>query len=146
MADRVELSKTAYQTRDEAAMGGFLQVQKGGTKWEIQEYGFWVIFEVDEQKGPSYHYTTPQTDRSGGNVKLETPVGHIVHAHCHTHPKSVGTEDFSTGDKESFIKLRKHKRNVVYYLLTPMRQIRLAAAESDFLAGKPIPWLKDVTP
>jgi hypothetical protein len=54
-----ELSKAAYNTLEEAAMGGFSWVLKHASPdWQQREYGFWVVLKAE--KRATYHYTPPR--------------------------------------------------------------------------------------
>jgi hypothetical protein len=142
MADPIKLSRP-YDTRDKAAMGGFREVMANSTEVEHKEYAFWVILKVSG-KEVKYHYSTPETDSSSDGVTLKYPVGHIVRAFCHTHPKSISTGNFSPGDLRQFKELaEKTNINIVFYLLNPQQQIRLAENEKDFTAGKSVAWLSE---
>jgi hypothetical protein len=140
----VELSKP-YDQRDAAAVAGFRRVLMNSREWEFKEFAFWVILKVNEEKKVKYYYTTPETDGSSHGVKLTMPTGHIVRAFCHTHPKSISTGNFSSGDLDQFKELAERKLNMVFYLLNPQQQIRYALTEQDFMAGRSLDWL-DVSP
>ena len=144
MSDPNELSKP-YNTRDEAAVAGFRRVLLNSLEWESKEFAFFVILKVSEKKEVKYHYTTPQTDGSAHGVKLVMPTGLIVRAFCHTHPKSISTGNFSSGDLDQFKELIRLKFNLVFYLMNPQQQIRYAVTEKEFMAGISLDWLP-VTP
>jgi hypothetical protein len=138
-----ELSKTAYNKLEEAAMGGFSWVLARGPEWERKEFGFWVILKTD--KKVAYHYTTPESG-SGVRVTLTMPTGLNARAFCHTHPKSDDTGDFSADDLDSFRKVAKLEKGIAFFLMNPYREIRYARAEGDFLRGKPLAWVKGINP
>ena len=140
MSDPNQLSKP-YCTRDEAAVGGFRRVLMNSVEWETKEYAFFVILKLNEQKEIKYHYTTPQTDGSSHGVKLVIPNGLMVRAFCHTHPKSISTGNFSSGDLDQFRELVNLKRNLVFYLMNPQQQLRYAITEKEFTAGISLDWL-----
>jgi len=126
-------------------MGGFTRVLLNGPRWETAEYAFWVVIKVSDQQ-VKFHYSTPQTDGSPHGVKLLWPVGYIVRAFCHTHPRSLSTGNFSAGDRDQFVELKALKSvEVPYYLMTPQKQLRLAETEKEFTVGKSIEW-REVEP
>jgi len=46
-----ELSRTVYDTRDKAAIGGFLSVREHHkTEWGTKEFGFFVVLVMDKTK------------------------------------------------------------------------------------------------
>ena len=73
-----ELSKTDYDTRDKAAMGGFYSIREHHkTEWERKQFGFFVVLVIDKSK-PTYHYTQPEAGEGtrvshGDTVGPETP-------------------------------------------------------------------------
>jgi hypothetical protein len=144
MADAIKLSK-AYGSRDDAAMGGFRKVMKNSNVWLTKEFGFWVILKVGKDKSLSYFYTDPDADGTG-EVTLTVPEGLMVRAFCHTHPHRIAMGDFSTGDKQHFQDLQKVRPGIVWYLLNPAQEIRLAVDEAEFPAGTPVKWSSSVTP
>jgi len=145
MADPISLSKP-YQRRDDAAIGGFKRVLMNSKEWETKEFAFWVILKVNAKKVPEYFYTAPESDGSAHGVKLKMPVGHLVRAYCHTHPKSISTGNFSSGDREEFLRLQKLQPGIVWYLLSTNTQLRLAEAECDFMEGKSVDFRDSVSP
>jgi hypothetical protein len=144
MADPIKLSKP-YDSRDDAAMGGFKRVMLNSNRWQTEEFGFWVILKVGSDKSVKYFYTEPVSGGSG-EVTMTLPQGVIVRAHCHTHPHRISTGDFSTGDKRSFQELQKARSGIVFYLLNPAQEIRLAVTEDQFPAGVTVKWSSSVTP
>jgi hypothetical protein len=144
MADPIKLSKP-YDSRDDAAMGGFKRVLLNSNRWETEEFGFWVIMKVCPDKTVKYFYTEPEGGGSG-EVTLTLPQGVIVRAHCHTHPKRISTGNFSTGDKRSFQELQKVRPGIVSYLLNPSQEIRRAITEGEFPVGVTVNWSSKVTP
>lgn len=147
MAGPIKLSKS-YDTRDDAAIGGFKRVLLNSVQWKTQEFGFWVILQVVKAGGksvPKYFYTEPEGGGSTG-VTLTLPQGLMVRAHCHTHPHSVSTGDFGADDKASYQDLQKVRPGVVFYLLNPYQEVRLAVDEKQFLAGTSVKWSSTVTP
>ncbi len=140
MSDPNQLSKP-YSTSDEAAVGGFRRVLMNSVEWETKEYAFFVILKINEKKEVKYHYTNPQTDGSSHGVELVFPTGMIVRAFCHTHPKSISTGNFSSGDLDQFKKLIELKHPLVFYLMNPQQQLRYANTENEFMAGISLDWL-----
>jgi hypothetical protein len=139
MADPIKLSQP-FDSLELAIKAGFKKVMANNNQQETQEFGFWVILKVgDDKKTVKYFYTDPIGGGSS-EVELTLPVGHIVRAHCHTHPKRISTPHFSTGDKRSFVKLREARPGIAFYLLNPQSQIRRADAEKDFPSGISVPW------
>jgi hypothetical protein len=141
MSDPIQLSK-AYTTRDEAAVAGFRRVLMNSVVWETSEFAFFVVLKLNEDKKPKYHYTTPQTDGSKDGVSIVLPTGMMVRAFCHTHPKSISTGNFSSGDLDQFKKLIELKHPLVFYLMNPQQQLRYALTEKEFMAGISLDWLK----
>ena len=89
-----ELSRTVYDTRDKAAIGGFLSVREHHkTEWGTKEFGFLVVLVMDKTK-VTYHYTEPEAGE-GTRVNQDIPPGLNARGFCHTHPKSDSTGDFS---------------------------------------------------
>lgn len=139
MSDPLKLSQP-YDSLDLAVKAGFKKVMANNNQQQTQEFGFWVILKPgSDKKTVKYHYTEPIGDGSG-EVTLSLPVGHPVRAHCHTHPKRISTGNFSTGDKRSFVKLRKARSGIIFFLLNPQSEIRRADTEKDFPAGIAVPW------
>ena len=139
MPDPVKLSQP-YDSVELAVKAGFKKVMANNNQQEIEEFGFWVVLKVgDDKKTVNYFYTEPIGGGSG-EVTLTLPVGHMVRAHCHTHPKRISTGNFSTGDRGSFVKLREARPGIVWYLLNPQSQIRRADTEKDFPVGIDVPW------
>jgi len=136
-----ELSKTVYDTRDKAAIGGFLSVREHHKKeWERTEFGFFVVLVMDKTKA-TYHYTQPEPGE-GTRVSQEIPTGLKPRGFCHTHPKSDSTGDFGSDDLESFRKAVKVAGGIFYYLMNPFQELRYAQVERDFLRGKPLEWIQ----
>lgn len=148
MAGPIKLSKP-YDSRDDAAMGGFRRVLLNNNQWESQEFGFWVIMKVcpdeKDKKAVKYFYTEPEGGNRGG-VKLPLPQGVMVRAHCHTHPKSISSGDFGSDDKASFHDLQEIRPGTAFYLMNPFQEIRRAITEGEFLAGVTVNWNSKVTP
>jgi hypothetical protein len=145
MAGPIHLSKP-FDSPDDAAMGGFKRILQNGTAWLTQEFGFWVIMKVcPDKKTVKYFYTDPE---GGGNteVQLTLPEGVMVRGHCHTHPHSISTGNFSTGDKRSFVELREARPGIAFYLLNPAQEIRRAITGSEFPPGTTVNWNSSVTP
>jgi hypothetical protein len=139
MGDPVKLSQP-YSSVELAVKAGFKKVMANNNQQETKEFGFWVILKVaDDKKTVQYFYTDP-IDGGSGEVELTLPVGHMVRAHCHTHPKRISTGNFSTGDKRSFVKLREARKGIAFYLLNPQSEIRRADDEKDFPAGIVVAW------
>jgi hypothetical protein len=139
MGDSVHLSQP-YDSVELAVKAGFKKVMANNNQQETKEFGFWVIMKVrDDKKGVQYFYTD-LIDGGSGEVTLTLPVGLMVRAHCHTHPKRISTGDFGYDDKQSFKKLREVRPGIAWYLLNPQSEIRRANDENDFLAGTTIPW------
>jgi hypothetical protein len=131
-----------FDTRDEAAAAGFRQVLQNGDQSKIEEFGFWVIVKLNKDKKPKFHHTAIESSRSHDFVRLAKPRAVIVRAHCHSHPISAGTENFSPGDKGVFEELNKDRNsNIVCYLMTPLQQIRLAERKQDFPVGRDVRWV-----
>jgi hypothetical protein len=140
MGDSLKLSQP-FDSVELAVKAGFKKVMANNNQQETKEFGFWVIMKVrDDKKGVQYFYTDPSGQDSGGEVELTLPVGQMVRAHCHTHPKRISTGNFSTGDKRSFVKLREARPSIAWYLLNPQSEIRRANDEKDFPAGVTVPW------
>jgi len=140
MADPVKLSQPCDSV-ELAVKAGFKKVMANNNRQEIEEFAFWVILKVgDDKKTVKYFYTEPEGSGSSEEVELTLPVGHSVRAYCHTHPKRISTGNFSTGDKTQFVELRKARPGIVWYLLNPQSQIRRADDEKDFPAGIDVSW------
>jgi hypothetical protein len=140
MGDPVKLSQP-YGSVELAVKAGFKKIMANNNQQETKEFGFWVILKVgDDKKTAQYFYTDPIGQEGSGEVELTLPVGLPVFAHCHTHPKRISTGNFSTGDKRSFVKLRKARKGIAWYLLNPQSEIRRADEEKDFPAGIKVPW------
>jgi hypothetical protein len=147
MADPLKLSKP-YDSPDDAAMGGFRKVMGNSNKWLTNEFGFWIILKVvkvDGKSVPKYFYSEPESQDSD-EVTLTLPKGVSVVGHCHTHPHSFSTGDFSTGDKRSFKALREVRPGIAFYLLNPSSEIRKAISEDQFPAGTTVNWDSKITP
>ena len=143
MADN--LSK-AYKTRDEAAMGGFKKIMSGNHPNKFDEYAFYVLLKVESGQ-INYYYTPPEKiGSSGGALRLTLSKGQLLRAYCHTHPQRIQEENFSADDLAEFkVKIQTYP-SLVWYLLTPGEQLRLAQSESDFRAGKEVKWIASVQP
>jgi hypothetical protein len=143
MADN--LSK-AYTKIDEAAMGGFKKIMNNNHLNQFDEYAFFIILTVENHQ-PTYHYTPPEKiGSSGGALKVTLSKGQILRAYCHTHPRRIQEENFSADDFTEFKRTVQTFSSLVWYLLTPSEQIRVAKSESDFRAGKDVPWISSVQP
>ena len=130
-----------FASVEAAVKAGFKKVMANNNKQETEEFGFWVIMQLKaDKKGVDYWFTEPESSGGSGEVTLTLPVGPMVRAHCHTHPKRISTGNFSTGDKSNFIKLRKARVGIDWYLLNPQSEIRRAGEEKDFPAGIAVPW------
>jgi hypothetical protein len=144
MASPLKLSK-AYGTMNDAAIGGYKRILLNSVQWKTQEFAFWIILKAGQNQKANFHYTQPE----GGDhdeVTLEVPHGVPVMAYCHTHPHTISTGNFSTGDKRSFVELRKYRPNVAFYLLNPDQEVRFATEECQFPAGTTVKWSNSVTP
>jgi hypothetical protein len=144
MADPIKLSKP-YDSPDAAAMGGFKKIKQNGVQWHTNEFGFWIVLKVVEKRTAKYHYTEPEGSE-GGEIEMTLPRGVTVVGHCHTHPKSTKTGDFSPHDKRSYQALRKARPGIAYYLLNPSDEIRRAISEGEFPPGVTVNWDSKVTP
>jgi hypothetical protein len=145
MAGPLKLSKP-YDSTDDAAMGGFKKILGNGVQWHTNEFGFWVILKLSaDKKTGKYHYTEPESN-GPGHVDMTLPEGVSVFANCHSHPRSYKTGDFSTGDKRAYVKLRKARPGIAYYLLNPSGEIRRAIREGEFPAGVTLNWNNKITP
>jgi hypothetical protein len=139
------LSK-AYKTRDEAAMGGFKKIMSGNHPNKFDEYAFYILLVVESGQA-NYHYTEPEKiGSSGGSLKLKLDKGQYLRAYCHTHPARISEENFSADDFTEFKRTVQIHSALVWYLLTPSEQIRLAQSESDMRAGKEVKWIASVQP
>jgi hypothetical protein len=143
MSDEVKLSKP-YSTSLEAMMGGFKLIQETMKDWETKEYNFFVVL-VSKERKTTYHYSAPEGGSSDGS-SVTVPTGYDIRAYCHTHPKRIHTGNFSTADKREFVRLHEKRPVVVWYLMNSQLELRLAAAEKDFPAGRMVPWQSSVTP
>ena len=131
-----------FDSLEKAVKAGFKKVMANNNKQETEEFGFWVIMKVEksgDKKVVNFYYTDI-VDGGSSEVSLTLPVGPMVRAHCHTHPKRYSTTNFSTGDASSFKTLRGIRAGITWYLLTPQSDIRKADQESDFPGGISVPW------
>ena len=87
----------------------------------------------------AYHYSHPAGGSSEGS-EVTVPTGYDIRAYCHTHPKRISTGNFSTADKAHFKKLHEKRPLVVWYLMNSNLELRLAAEEKDFPAGRMVKW------
>ena len=128
-----------FKAKDIAAKSGFAEVAKD-TTWQIKEFGFWVLVKP-KGKDTQYFFTKPETNDSNNHITLtlKVPVGFIVAAFCHTHPKSDNVGDFGGDDLSHFKEARKKNPTIVFYLMNQTGQIRLAESEKDFPKGRAIP-------
>jgi hypothetical protein len=160
------LSKHAYRTIDDAALGGFKRILVGYRHWTIQEYGF-LIVEVKHEvlkrlghegvviKEARYHYTEPSTegrrDKIPLTVQLTPFMRESLRAFCHTHTVPGGFSG-RDGDLTMFQTLKKHtkdkklKHDVVFYLMNSDQQVRRAITEQDFTQGERIKGLDKAIP
>jgi|SRR5215468_6343449 len=141
MADPINLNGP-YDSVEATVKGGFKKVMANNNKQETEEFGFWVVMKVEaagDKRVVRYYFTDPVGGGSS-EVQLTLPVGQMVRAHCHTHPKRISTSNFSTGDKTSFSKLRDVRPGITWFLLTPQTEIRKASEEKDFPGGISVPW------
>jgi hypothetical protein len=135
-----------YKTQNEAAMGGFLFSMKNNQN-KFSEFAFWVIFDFTEKGISVFKYSEPQSDGTPHGVKLKTPTltrKQAVTAYCHTHPSSLIVGNFSADDVTRYTELSKIFPGIVFYLLTPQNQIRLAQNLPEFPVGKTINWISSV--
>jgi hypothetical protein len=117
-------------------------------KWLTNEFGFWIVvqsFKVDGKAVSRYYYSQPQSHDSD-QVELDLPKGVIVVGNWHTHPHTIKTGDFSTGDKRSFKAVKAVRPGIAFYLLNPASQIRRAQNEGDFPAGVGVDWNDKIKP
>jgi hypothetical protein len=143
MSDEVKLSKP-YSSSLEAMMGGFKHIQATRKDWETKEYNFFVVL-VSKERKTTYHYSDPKGGSSDGS-SVTVPTGYDIRAYCHTHPKRIQTGNFSTADKREFMRLHEKRPVVVWYLMNSNLELRLAAEEKDFPAGRMVQWQSSVTP
>jgi hypothetical protein len=137
MSDEVKLSNP-YSTSLQAMKAGFKEIQATRTDWEIIEYNFFVA-QVSKDKKLTFHYSDPKGGSSDG-ARVTVPPGYDILAYCHSHPKRIHSGDFSTADKREFMRLHEKLPKVVWYLMNSSSQLRLAAEEKDFLAGRMVSW------
>jgi hypothetical protein len=139
MSDELKLSKP-YRSSLEAMKAGFKEIQDTRKDWETKEYNFVVVLVPKEGK-TAYHYSNPEAGSSEG-AQVIVPAGYDIRAYCHTHPKRISTGNFSTADKANFIKLREKRPEpvIVWYLMNSNLELRLAAEEKDFPAGRMVKW------
>src|SRR5262249_20645415 len=102
-------------------------------------YAFWVAFKMNPDKTFRYCYTEPQGGESG-QVTLTAPPGLQIRGFCHTHPQRLNSGDFGPDDKLRFQESRKVLPGIVWYLLNPFKEIRIAVDESQFPAGAVLKW------
>lgn len=139
------LSK-AYKTIDEAAIGGFKKIISGNHPNKSDEYAFFILIVVENSQA-TYRYTTPEKiGANGGSLKLTLSKGQILRAYCHTHPQRISEQNFSADDFSEFKKMRQNNPSIVWYLLTPTEQLRVARSETDFRGGNPVQWVESVQP
>jgi hypothetical protein len=142
MADPIKLNGP-YDSVEAAVKAGFKKVMANNNKQETEEFGFWVVMKVEaagDKKAVKYYFTEPESSGGSSEVQLTLPVGQMVRAHCHTHPKRISTGNFSTGDARSFKTLRDARPGITWYLLNPQSEIRKAGEEKDFPGGISVPW------
>jgi hypothetical protein len=123
----------------EAVRAGFKAIMADNNKQEHQEFGFWVIMKLKDDKSGVNFFCTDVVDGGSGEVSMTLPHG-MVRANCHTHPKRYSTGNFSTNDKNNFKMLRDKDHPMPFYLLTPFGQISVAREEKDFPGGKDVGW------
>jgi hypothetical protein len=141
MADPIKLNGPCDSV-EAAVRAGFKKIMANNNKQETEEFGFWVVMKVEadgDKKVVKYYYTEAEGGGSS-EVQLTLPVGQMVRAHCHTHPKRYSTSNFSTGDARSFKTLRDVRPGIAWYLLSPQSDIRKANEEKDFPGGISVPW------
>jgi hypothetical protein len=131
-----------FDSLEAAVKAGFKKIMANNNKQETEEFGFWVVMKVEaegEKKVVKYYYTDIV---SGGSSEVQQilPVGKMVRANCHTHPKRYSTDNFSTGDARAFKALRDVRPGISWYLLSPHSDIRKANEEKDFPGGISVPW------
>lgn len=131
-----------FDSLESAAKAGFKKIMANNNKQETEEFGFWVVMkiEADGDKKAVKFYFTDIVGGGSSEVQLTVPVGQMVRAHCHTHPKRYSTSNFSTGDRRSFATLREKRPGITWFLLSPQSEIRRANEEKDFPAGISVPW------
>jgi hypothetical protein len=137
MSDELKLSGP-YSSTLEAVRAGFKEIQDTRKDWDTKEYNFVVVL-VSKERKVTYHYSSPEAGSSHA-AEITVPGGYDIRAYCHTHPKSISTGNFSTGDKANFLKLHEKRPVVVWYLMNANLEIRLAATEKDFPAGRMVKW------
>ncbi|MBX7173829.1 MAG: hypothetical protein K1X72_22860 [Pyrinomonadaceae bacterium] len=139
------LSK-GYKTIDEAAMGGFKKIMSGNHPNKFDEYAFFILIVVENSQA-TYRYTAPEKIGSnGGSLSLTLAKGQVLRAYCHSHPQRITEQNFSADDFSEFKKMRQNNPTIVWYLLTPTEQLRVARYETDFRAGNPVQWVDTVQP
>jgi hypothetical protein len=131
-----------FDSLEAAVKAGFKKIMSNNNKQETEEFGFWVVMKVEAADGKKVvrFYFTDIVSGGSSEVQLTVPVGQMVRAHCHTHPKRYSTSNFSTGDARSFKTLRDVRPGVTWYLLSPQSEIRKANEEKDFPSGIWVPW------
>jgi len=130
-----------FKTLEDAVRAGFKAIIAEHNKQAYEEFGFWVAMKPNEHdKGVHFCYTDIEGSGGGGFVELTRPTGLIVVAHCHTHPHSTSTGDFSPRDKRNFLQMNDNMHKMPCYLLNPQSQIRLGKVAKDFPAGVPVSW------
>src|SRR5262245_45677970 len=115
-----------YDSVELAVKAGFTEA-KATPLWKVKEISFFVAqklyYTPPSSSEVRYCYTPPE--KYGDNVVRQfLPVGYLmVCAFCHTHPQSTNVGNFSPGDKRGFLKLRKVRPGIAWYLLNPQGQI-----------------------
>ena len=129
-----------FSSVEAAVRAGFKTIMADNNKQEHKEFGFWVIMKWSDDKKTLGYYYTEIVDGGSGEVSMTLPMGQMVRANCHTHPKRYSTGNFSTNDKANFVKLKDKEHKMPFFLLDPQSQIRVANEEKDFPGGKDVSW------
>ena len=124
----------------DAVRAGFRAIIADNNKQNYREFGFWVIMRHKaDKRGVNFYYTEIV---DGGSNEVEMTLPHeMVSANCHTHPsKRYSTPNFSTNDRNNFVRLRNTQHQMPFYLLTPSGQISVMNEEKDFPTGQRVSW------
>lgn len=136
-----------YKTRDEAAMGGFKRIKDNNDPFDTYEFAFYIIstFRKGEK---TYQYTPPvNIGAAGGELTRRSEPGKVLQAYCHTHPRRIQHEGFSSGDLTEYEKKAKVYPGMVWYLMTFKEQLSLGeSADEVKKGGRSVNWLPWVTP
>lgn len=152
----------AYETIDDAALGGFKKILLSFPEWRHYEYGFLVVgwsqpyvrqigHEGFMDTKDFYYYTEPHSDHSTDTIDQTIIPGYasLVRAFCHTHP-TPGS--FSTTDFKGFKRFRELKANhtlrynVDYYLMESDWKVRRSTNAKTFWEGEILKGLSRATP